>query len=86
MPGRGVPNRKGNGEPVRGTDGPVRGTEGPGRGTGPMLIAGNPGKVLIVSRTLSGRGFLVGAFIDTEYDRAKVPTHNGNDPRPPWVV
>ena len=24
--------------------------------------------------------------IDTEYDRAKVPQHNGNDPRPPLVV
>ena len=22
--------------------------------------------------------------IDTEYDRAKVPPYNGNDPRPPW--
>ena len=24
--------------------------------------------------------------IDTEYDRAKVPPYNGNDPRPPLVV
>ena len=25
-------------------------------------------------------------LVDTEYDRAKVPLHNGNDPRPPLVV
>ena len=25
-------------------------------------------------------------IIDTEYDRAKVPPYNGNDPRPPLVV
>ena len=24
--------------------------------------------------------------IDPEYDRAKVPPYNGNDPRPPLVV
>ena len=25
-------------------------------------------------------------FLDTEYDRAKVPPYNGNDPRLPLVV
>ena len=25
-------------------------------------------------------------FLNTEYDRAKVPPYNGNDPRPPLVV
>ena len=25
-------------------------------------------------------------YLDTEYDRAKVPPYNGNDPRPPLVV
>ena len=26
------------------------------------------------------------AYLDTEYDRAKVPPYNGNVPRPPLVV
>ena len=26
------------------------------------------------------------SLFDTEYDRAKVPPYNGNDPRPPLVV
>ena len=26
------------------------------------------------------------SFLDAEYDRAKVPPHNGNDPRSPLVV
>ena len=35
-----------------------------------------------------GGGSWVGEFslFDTEYDREKVPLHNGNDPRPPLVV
>ena len=40
------------------------------------------------SRAISGKllGPFSGDFIDTEYDRAKVPPYNGNDPRPPLVV